>query len=271
MAADPDTVLVLAQAATRLVPVQRAVVLAVNHPHQIACHVTTLSTARAELISSLCPGSPEIELTAWIRPRNKMPNVRAAHNSAPRVRALWITGATLWTSAGPPPEAGSVPSRDRHRRQRDHPRPAPGSPRTRRAARGGGRCRAGRRAAAGPAEHGRGGRRGRRVRRAPVGPGRHRHRKVTRLPRAGTARGRSGRGVDGHARTAVPARRPRPAPAGGGGRAAARPAPDVRGPERTPPLPVPGPRSEEHTSELQSPVHLVCRLLLEKKNPPQIS
>src|SRR6266487_6666252 len=27
------------------------------------------------------------------------------------------------------------------------------------------------------------------------------------------------------------------------------------------------PRSEEHTSELQSPVHLVCRLLLEKKNP----
>src|SRR5690348_17469800 len=31
-----------------------------------------------------------------------------------------------------------------------------------------------------------------------------------------------------------------------------------------------GARSEEHTSELQSPVHLVCRLLLEKKksNPP---
>src|SRR5690348_17703380 len=28
-----------------------------------------------------------------------------------------------------------------------------------------------------------------------------------------------------------------------------------------------GQRSEEHTSELQSPVHLVCRLLLEKKNP----
>src|SRR5690348_17720281 len=27
-----------------------------------------------------------------------------------------------------------------------------------------------------------------------------------------------------------------------------------------------GRRSEEHTSELQSPVHLVCRLLLEKKN-----
>src|SRR6202142_183464 len=27
----------------------------------------------------------------------------------------------------------------------------------------------------------------------------------------------------------------------------------------------PGPRSEEHTSELQSPTNLVCRLLLEKK------
>src|SRR2546422_3268705 len=28
-------------------------------------------------------------------------------------------------------------------------------------------------------------------------------------------------------------------------------------------------RSEEHTSELQSRLHLVCRLLLEKKNDPQ--
>src|SRR5690348_17968341 len=28
-------------------------------------------------------------------------------------------------------------------------------------------------------------------------------------------------------------------------------------------------RSEEHTSELQSPVHLVCRLLLEKKKNKQ--
>src|SRR2546429_6086832 len=27
-------------------------------------------------------------------------------------------------------------------------------------------------------------------------------------------------------------------------------------------------RSEEHTSELQSRLHLVCRLLLEKQNPP---
>src|SRR5258708_11525751 len=32
------------------------------------------------------------------------------------------------------------------------------------------------------------------------------------------------------------------------------------------PAVVPVPRSEEHTSELQSPDHLVCRLLLEKKN-----
>src|SRR5947208_15278986 len=31
-------------------------------------------------------------------------------------------------------------------------------------------------------------------------------------------------------------------------------------------LPPRGSRSEEHTSELQSPDHLVCRLLLEKKN-----
>src|SRR5256885_7090776 len=28
-------------------------------------------------------------------------------------------------------------------------------------------------------------------------------------------------------------------------------------------------RSEEHTSELQSPCNLVCRLLLEKKNDPE--
>src|SRR5205807_3115052 len=32
-----------------------------------------------------------------------------------------------------------------------------------------------------------------------------------------------------------------------------------------------GSRSEEHTSELQSPCNLVCRLLLEKKKPPQSS
>src|SRR5438876_9786992 len=31
-----------------------------------------------------------------------------------------------------------------------------------------------------------------------------------------------------------------------------------------------GERSEEHTSELQSPVHLVCRLLLEKKKKTKV-
>src|SRR5205807_10277135 len=38
---------------------------------------------------------------------------------------------------------------------------------------------------------------------------------------------------------------------------------DPLAPPRPPP---PGDRSEEHTSELQSPCNLVCRLLLEKKN-----
>src|SRR5256885_4485959 len=37
------------------------------------------------------------------------------------------------------------------------------------------------------------------------------------------------------------------------------PAVRARGPKKT------APRSEEHTSELQSPCNLVCRLLLEKK------
>src|SRR6266581_7179565 len=32
----------------------------------------------------------------------------------------------------------------------------------------------------------------------------------------------------------------------------------------------PAVRSEEHTSELQSPVHLVCRLLLEKKKTKKL-
>src|SRR5690348_18036252 len=57
-----------------------------------------------------------------------------------------------------------------------------------------------------------------------------------------------------------------------GGRAG-RPGADAwgayRGSGEDPDRPCEGPRcgrSEEHTSELQSPVHLVCRLLLEKKN-----
>src|SRR5438876_8777896 len=48
------------------------------------------------------------------------------------------------------------------------------------------------------------------------------------------------------------------------GRARLPPSPRPR--RWRPPCPTPScPRSEEHTSELQSPVHLVCRLLLEKK------
>src|SRR5215813_15403666 len=48
--------------------------------------------------------------------------------------------------------------------------------------------------------------------------------------------------------------------------------PGMRPPFEKPPPPKPPmrpPRSEEHTSELQSRPHLVCRLLLEnKKHPP---
>src|SRR5256885_2551436 len=47
----------------------------------------------------------------------------------------------------------------------------------------------------------------------------------------------------------------------GGGREHVR-GPRLRGP---PPVGRQHPRSEEHTSELQSPCNLVCRLLLEKK------
>src|SRR5688500_19687380 len=46
-----------------------------------------------------------------------------------------------------------------------------------------------------------------------------------------------------------------PAPPGGSPGAASAP----------PPCPASASRSEEHTSELQSPCNLVCRLLLEKK------
>src|SRR2546426_9255919 len=43
-------------------------------------------------------------------------------------------------------------------------------------------------------------------------------------------------------------------------------APPVNQAERLQPLAAVTRRSEEHTSELQSPCNLVCRLLLEKKN-----
>src|SRR6478735_3189986 len=44
--------------------------------------------------------------------------------------------------------------------------------------------------------------------------------------------------------------------------------PDPRSRERCGSMPHRPPRSEEHTSELQSPCNLVCRLLLEKKKIP---
>src|SRR5207244_10816771 len=45
-----------------------------------------------------------------------------------------------------------------------------------------------------------------------------------------------------------------------------RPSPPLReGKDGLRPAPAASARSEEHTSELQSPDHLVCRLLLEKK------
>src|SRR3712207_8508295 len=65
-----------------------------------------------------------------------------------------------------------------------------------------------------------------------------------------------------------------PPPAPPRRRPAVPPAPPVR--QRPAPAPArraPGrrPRSEEHTSELQSRQYLVCRLLLEKKNKSQTS
>src|SRR5690348_18133724 len=54
--------------------------------------------------------------------------------------------------------------------------------------------------------------------------------------------------------------------AGAAGSAAAGGEPGIdRQQHRQPACAVGDRRSEEHTSELQSPVHLVCRLLLEKK------
>src|SRR5256885_8536995 len=54
-------------------------------------------------------------------------------------------------------------------------------------------------------------------------------------------------------------------PAVVGGLSGHRPAPGHRGPRREGVRWPGAPRSEEHTSELQSPCNLVCRLLLEKK------
>src|SRR2546429_3799560 len=48
-------------------------------------------------------------------------------------------------------------------------------------------------------------------------------------------------------------------------RSRTRALPSARAQRDLPPAPRAGTRSEEHTSELQSRLHLVCRLLLEKK------
>src|SRR5688500_20092007 len=50
----------------------------------------------------------------------------------------------------------------------------------------------------------------------------------------------------------------------------ARQGPDAHGQQHLQWLAFRGFRSEEHTSELQSPCNLVCRLLLEKKNKNSI-
>src|SRR2546422_8529268 len=80
----------------------------------------------------------------------------------------------------------------------------------------------------------------------------------TLFPYTTLFRSRAVRG-DSHGHGRVPVREHEPASAARGGRAARarrRPGGDLRGGVR---------RSGEHTSELQSPLHLVCRLLLEKK------
>src|SRR5690242_20771029 len=70
--------------------------------------------------------------------------------------------------------------------------------------------------------------------------------------------------------SSVPSTTPRSCTTGSAGRrrSATRP-PGRRSASSTSPRP--GTRSEEHTSELQSHVNLVCRLLLEKKNNDYIT
>src|SRR5207247_7089141 len=75
-----------------------------------------------------------------------------------------------------------------------------------------------------------------------------------RASRAGGARDGAARSSEGRARRTVASAGTRPA--GGGSPSGPRPRARAAGPR---------PRSEEHTSELQSRVDLVCRLLLAKK------
>src|SRR2546426_8198068 len=66
--------------------------------------------------------------------------------------------------------------------------------------------------------------------------------------------------------SALPSHDPRLGPDGRATGALLRDGRQPRRVVRQPLLGLPAARSEEHTSELQSPCNLVCRLLLEKKN-----
>src|SRR5437762_7848483 len=80
---------------------------------------------------------------------------------------------------------------------------------------------------------------------------------ICAAPTAGRARTSARRLPHAHRRCA------RAVPGGPGRRSAARPAAAPAPCDRRA-------RSEEHTSELQSPMYLVCRLLLEKKNTTRV-
>src|SRR3989449_4119524 len=83
---------------------------------------------------------------------------------------------------------------------------------------------------------------------------------------AGEGGARGGARAGRRLRGARPARRVRVHLQGpDGGRAAPRARAEVAGPRGLGMSALGGWRSEEHTSELQSRLHLVCRLLLEKK------
>src|SRR5207253_9138168 len=87
----------------------------------------------------------------------------------------------------------------------------------------------------------------------------------TLFPYTTLFRSRAGCGRRRRCASAVPSPH-RPADRSGPDPAAGTAAPSPKPP---PTRPAAGSRSEEHTSELQLRGHLVCRLLLEKKNPDQ--
>src|SRR5256884_1707738 len=85
---------------------------------------------------------------------------------------------------------------------------------------------------------------------------------ISSLRRHGAAAAQHRQGLLRGARPQRPLGRPRGLSRPGGRAAARREGARLR---RGPRRPGSGARSEEHTSELQSRLHLVCRLLLEKK------